>query len=363
MNPIRPHSDRHFTLMKAPILLATLALALSLPLKAQVFKNENTQKVVNTLRERIKLSGYVQGAYTADRDENTFELKRAILMADGQITKQWRVYYMLDLKGPKTLEAYTEYKFHEALQVRFGQYKNPFSIENQISPTLIEQIETYSLVGNYLAGISSADPLYGGHSGRDQGLMVFGNLVDKGAYHALTYKLAVMNGQGINVKDKNTQKDLIAYLHYKPCAEATLAASIWEGRGHAIAESPYNPGLKTGDNYRRARWSAGAEVKTRLADLRGEYMAGRDAGVRSQGYYVVGNLHLTDKLDLLASYDYLQRNKDMGNAAEQTNYIGGLQYWFYPRCRLQLVYTYRDNLHDPNQRGGNLLQAQVQVRF
>lgn len=350
--------------MKLQILLPlAAALLLGHPTKAQVFKNETTNEIANTLRERIKLSGYIQGAYSYEQEENTFELKRAVLMADGQITQKWRAYYMFDLKGAKTLEAYTEYKFCNGVQVRLGQYKNPFSIENPISPTLIEQIECYSLVSNYLIGIDSSDPLYGGHGGRDQGLMVFGNFIDQGSYFALGYQLAVMNGQGINIKDRNKKKDLIATVNYKPCQEAILSASIWEGRGNVVGESPYNPGLKVGDDYRRARWAVGAEVKTPLADLRSEYMAGRDASVRSQGYYVTGNLHITNKLDLIASYDYLQRNKDMGDAAKQTNYIGGLQYWFYPRCRLQVVYTYRDNLHDPNQEGGNLLQAQVQVRF
>lgn len=358
-----PHTKHKSWLMKSKLLLALAIFALNIPAQAQIFKSEKTNKIVNTLRERIKLSGYLQGLYSYEKDDNGFELKRAILMVDGQITKRWRVYYMFDAKGAKTLEAYTEYKIGEGLQIRFGQYKNPFSIENQISPTLIEQIESYSLVGNYLVGIGSADPLYGGHTGRDQGLMIFGNFINKGDYHALGYKVAVMNGQGINQKDRNRQKDVIATLAYKPCKEATLSASIWEGRGNAVAESPYNPGLKVGDNYRRARWTAGAQVETPLLDVRGEYMAGRDATVRSQGYYVLGNLHITDKLDLIASYDYLQRNKAMGDAAEQTNYVGGLQYWFYPRCRMQLVYTYRDNPHDPNQTGGNLLQAQVQVRF
>ena len=358
-----PHTTHRHTTPLLTLLLTLLTLHLTpQPTQAQIFKDPNTQKIVNTLRQHIKLSGYLQTTYTLTPQENTFELKRAIIMADGQITPHWRLYYMFDFKGAKTLEAYAEYKINDALTIRLGQYKNPFSIENQISPTLVEQIESYSLVSNYLV-LGGGDPLYGSQTGRDQGLMIHGNLINRGTYHALTYKLALMNGQGINAKDRNQKKDLIATLAYKPIQQATLSASISEGRGNALAASPYNPTITPGTDYRRARWSAGAQIQTHIADLRTEYMAGRDASVRSQGYYLTANLHLTTQLDLIASYDHLQRNKDMGDAATETDYIGGLQYWFYPQCRLQLVYTYRHNPHDPNQEGGNRLQAQIQVRF
>jgi len=45
---------------------------------------------------------------------------------------------------------------------------------------------------------------------------------------------------------------------------------------------------------------------------------------------------------------------------QNTNYVAGLQWWFYPKCRLQLQYTRRDPKHGE---GSNLLQTQVQVRF
>lgn len=351
--------------MKLKLLLFSLVLLINtFSSEAQLFKSENTEKVVNTLKSRIKLSGYVQGGYNCDREENSFDLKRAILMVDGQVTKNWRLYYMYEFKKGKTLEAYSEYKICEALQLRLGQYKNPFSIENQLSPTVVEQINCYSLVSNYLAGIDGSDPLYGAHGGRDQGLMLHGNLFrfDENRFH-LSYQLAVMNGQGINQKDKNTQKDMIASVQYRPCREALIGASIQEGRGSAITPNPYVPSVEVGERYRRARWSIGAEVKTSLADIRTEYIAGRDADVRSDGYYATGNLHLTRKVDAVLSYDHLNRNKEIGDAASQTNYVGGLQYWFYPRCRLQLVYTYRDASKDPIARGGNLLQTQFQIRF
>ena len=46
----------------------------------------------------------------------------------------------------------------------------------------------------------------------------------------------------------------------------------------------------------------------------------------------------------------------------QNNYIAGVQYWFYPRCRLQAQYTFCNKKGD-GQKDSNLIQAQVQVRF
>ena len=70
---------------------------------------------------------------------------------------------------------------------------------------------------------------------------------------------------------------------------------------------------------------------------------------------------LTQGIDLVASYDYFDRNgKEYG--WEQTNITAGLQYWFYKKCRMQLQYTRAIRgfqLGDDY----NWLQAQMQVAF
>ena len=67
---------------------------------------------------------------------------------------------------------------------------------------------TFNVSVNYLAGINGSDPLYGSASGRDMGLLIYGDLFDS----LMTYNLAIMNGQGINLKDKNNQKDIVGSL-------------------------------------------------------------------------------------------------------------------------------------------------------
>ena len=183
----------------------------------------------------------------------------------------------------------------------------------------------------------------------DEIWLVYGDLFNK----FLHYNLALMNGQGINVKDKNNNKDIVGGFMLNPTKWLSVGSSFIKGKGCTIATSTANPTLKVGDNYTRDRLSVGAVVKTKPIDLRTEYLTGKDGGVKSNGYYATACAHILPKL-----YDYFNKNKDMDY--KQTNYMAGIQYWFYPRCRLQAQYTYCDRHIGES---SNLLQAQIQVRF
>ncbi len=316
--------------------------------------------VVNTLKDRITLEGYIQLGYTYNDQPasktNTFDIKRAILMARGRITDHWSCYFMYSLaNSPKILEIYTEYHFLPEISVRIGQFKTMYTIENPMSPSVLELINVNSQATNYLAGYNGSDPLYGSTTGRDMGLMIYGDLF-KGL---LNYKLAVMNGQGINLKDGNNQKDIVGNLMVNPSEWLSVGGSFIKGKGCAVATSDINPDIQVGDSYTRNRWAAGLKIKLKQLDLRSEYLAGKDGTVKSDGYYATANVHLiSNKLDFIASYDYFNKNKAADN--KQTNYIAGLQWWFYPKCRLQVQYTYCNPHLGENY---NLLQTQVQVRF
>lgn len=167
-----------------------------------------------------------------------------------------------------------------------------------------------------------------------------------------------MNGQGINLKDKNNQKDIVGSLMVHPLKWLSVGGSFVKGKGCAVAVSSINPDIAIGENYARNRWSAGATIKTKSVDVRTEYLAGKDGHVKSDGYYATVSAHVLPKFDVIASYDYFNKNKTISD--KQTNYVAGVQYWFYPKCRLQAQYTYCNRHKGEN---SNLLQAQLQVRF
>ena len=205
-------------------------------------------QVVNTLKERISLAGYAQLGYTYDdaaNPDNTFDIKRIIFMAHGKITDRWTCDFMYDFyNGGMLLEVYTDYRILSGLTARIGEFKVPYTIENELSPTTVELINCYSQSVCYLAGVSGSDKCYGMTSGRDIGMMIHGKLF----HDLLQYKFAVMNGQGLNTKDKNSQKDVVGNLMVYPNKWLSVGGSFIRGTGHAIGDSQYS-GIKTGENY------------------------------------------------------------------------------------------------------------------
>ena len=309
---------------------------------------------VNTLADHIKVHGYAHVGYDYDTgdDSNSFDFKRSIFWIQANINKRWSFLFMHDFSS-ETQEIYTDYRFHKLLGVKFGQFKNAFSMENPISLSAIELIRGTSQAVNYLAGIGS-DPLFGKQKGRDMGIMIYGDVPHTG----LHYELQLLNGQGINHKDGNSQKDVIMKLQYRIIEPLRVVVSSQIGHGHAVGTSEANPTIKVGDNYKRNRISAGAEFKLFPFSLRSEYLKGWDGKVQSQGVYVTGSYNVIRNLDAVASYDYFDRNTHLD--MRQSNYTVGAQYWFYHKCRIQLQYT---RCCPSYKKGYNIFQLQTQVGF
>lgn len=329
------------------------------------FKELTEKKWFQELQSRIKLHGYAQAGYTyshqGGENTNTFNLKRVLFWAEARITDRWSFLFMHDFSSV-VQEYYTDFRItrNKALTVRLGQFKNGLSLENPLSPTSMEAIDVYSEAVTFLTGCGS-DPLLGVQYGRDLGLSLFGE-TNNGK---LRYELDVMNGQGINKKDGNNFKDIITRLEYRPVEGLNIVATGQIGRGHAIATSLYNPNIVIGENYKRHRCTIGADYKSKFANVHGEYLNGWDKDAHSWGAYVTGAIPLgTPKVELVASYDFFNFNTDLG--MDQHKAIGGLQYWFYKKCRVQVQYVYKNAYISDNQfvHGANHgIQCQLQVRF
>ena len=321
---------------------------------------------------RITLNGYAQGGWSYqnpnDKPQNAYNLKRTLLWAKARITDRWSFMFMHDFSSV-VQEFYTDYRLSKGneLTVRLGQFKHSYTMENPMSPTQLELVDVYSQAVLYLAG-EGPDPLNGVNYGRDMGLEVYGNLA-KGLVH---YELALMSGQGVNRKDLNNQKDFIAKLELRPVDGFRVVASGYLGTGCAVGTAAWNPEINVGDNYKRNRYSVGAEYKTqpytgskykeaRPASIRAEWLGGQDGNVGSRGGYVTTAIPVVDALDIVASGETFDRNTKV-DGWDQTNLTVGLQYWFYKKCRMQLQYT-RCMCGDMIGKDYNWLQAQMQVAF
>jgi len=345
--------------------LLTVCLLLPAIVMTAQEKKEKTDWLAN-LTDRITFNGYAQAGYTwksvDGTNTNTVDLKRTLLWAKAKITDRWSFLFMHDFSSV-VQEFYTDYRItnNKALTFRFGQFKNPYTLENPLSPTKMELIDVYSQGVTYLSGCGS-DPLFGVQYGRDLGMEIYGQLFNDHLY----YELALMNGQGINIKDKNNQKDFIGRLDIRPTDNLRLVVSGQLGTGNVVKTSKYNPTLQVGDNYTRNRWAAGAEWKSGISDywkqratmVHGEVLGGRDGDVDSRGAYITGCVPVCKELDVIGSVDYFNYNTDLD--MEQTNLTIGVQHWFYKLCRVQLQYTYANVKNDNNY---GVLQAQFQVGF
>lgn len=340
---------------------------------------DNESNWLQDFTSRITLNGYAQAGWAfqdpGGKAQNSYNLKRTLLWAKARITDRWSFLFMHDFSSV-VQEFYTDYRVtnDKSLSVRLGQFKHSYSMENPLSPTQLELIDVYSQAVLYLAG-EGPDPLHGVNYGRDMGLMVYGDVLS----NHLHYELALMSGQGINIKDKNKQKDFIAKLEVRPFDGFRVVASGYLGTGCALTGStdeanpvPWNPSIKKGDNYKRNRYSIGAEYKTapysaakykeaRPASIRAEWLGGRDGKVDSRGGYVTLAIPVVDALDVVASGETFDRNTGV-DGWDQTNLTLGVQYWYYKKCRLQLQYT-RCMCGDLLGKDYNWLQAQVQVAF
>jgi hypothetical protein len=300
------------------------------------------------LAKRVQIDAYGQAGFTYQhngnvetdalgnkKDYNTFDLKRVFLVVAVPITDRWFAMFMHDFSS-EVHEYWTSYRFtnNKAFSAKLGQFKHAYTIENGMSPTELEAIDVCSEGVTYLAGCGS-DRLIGTTYGRDLGLEFFGE-TNNGKF---AYKAAVMNGQGVNKKDGNNEKDFIGKLEFKPIPELSLVASGQIGRGHAVGNSSYN-NIQPGQDYKRNRWSAGFFYKGNNGlKVRSEYLEGRDDDVTSRGVYVTSTIPVAKHLDIVGSYDFFNYNvkEDM----DQHKVIAGLQYWFYKNCRIQLQYVYK----------------------
>lgn len=305
---------------------------------------------------RLTLFGYAQTKYELSREnhktKNELDITRIILMANAQITKQLSFFLMLDpaTKDSKKLlhEYYGQYEFLPELKLRIGQYKQPFTLENIISPTLLGAVNLNECT-LYEEGIAG-DPLQGNVVGRDMGIMFTGNVLPASDGHRyFNYSLGVFNGAGINQKENNSQKDVIGMLNFLPTKDITLSTSFILGTGHALTNDIYGR-IKAGDNYSRRRWSIGTEIKLNPLMLRSEYIRGWNKGQKSQGWYAEAWLRVLPKLDVVLDYCYLDKNMSLNRDQQATfasftetnNYIIGLQYWLYKKCRISTQYIFFD---------------------
>lgn len=340
-------------MMRKFIVVAALAL-LCLNVNAQ---EKKLKGVLDYVTNHFTVNGYAQlgWEYASESDpNNSFKVSRIIVFTDYRINDRWNAFAMVDFKGFSLHEMWVSFKVAPWMRFKLGQFKTPFTLENPISPSVMEMITQMSLAGSYMVGGASPLMMPGG-AGRDIGLTMYGDL---GRW--VSYDLAVMNGAGRNRLDDNSWKDFVGRLTFHPIKELDVSGSVIVGKGDYGTLASYldddEPRHAVGD-YKRNRYAAGIQLKTAPVNVRGEWMWSKDDDIKSNGGYVtaqVNNIGVKN-LDMVASYDRL----NLDGAANINRYQAGLQYWFYKKCRVQAAYSYTE-VAGQHEHG---ILTQVQVGF
>lgn len=338
--------------MKRMLTFALIALLGTLSAAAQ--KKE-------TFADRISVAGY--GMITADltmpssgKTISSFSVPRLELLGSADITKNWKMGLTIQFNSPVMLkDMYMQYTFVPQFRIKVGQFKTPFSHENQVAPFLNPTAVGGTNPIVYFAGIGM-DPLYSGTAGRDIGVDFSGDLWD----NTVTYRLMVLNGKGMNTKDIKLGKSFGGSLYIRPIQGLSLHTSYMGGEHIAMGA---DKGIKAGELYTRHRVSAGIIADYKPISLMAEYLYGKDNSIEGMGAYLTATVHLPKRYDIVVSGDYLKTDINF-NDASLTSATLGVNKWFYGNCRAQLFYTYTvpsEMMHLGQK--GHQIRAQLQFAF
>lgn len=309
----------------------------------------------------IKIFGYIQPEYDyhfTDGNENTFKFKRARVGVRGTLYKDFSYYFMLEASpfigstgDAYLMDAFASYTKYNWAKISVGSFKQPFSLEVATPCHSLTTIER-SIVADQLVAPQ-----------RDFGLMLLGG----NNYTKFNYWVALMNGRGLQVKDDNSKKDIIARATYKLTNYLTIGSS-------------FRYGYPIPNNNDDSRTTYGAEFLLEFDKLaiQGEYIYDEGAyfsgtlggcgstpvalGERRDGAYIMASYKITEKIQPVFKYEFFDPTldlKDDGSYMERMT-IGG-NYFFNDKVRFQL--NYLANIQTVVNVDDDALLAQIQIKF
>ena len=362
-------------------------------------KRERRLARLEKVKQYIKISGFIQGAYDWQDDRegsdatgvSTFHLRRLRFTISGDLYRgakgaklDYRAYFdLVRIKQPNPnpiLDMWIRYQPVKEFGVQFGQFKNPLTFEASISPSIYDFID-YSYAVSNLAKMGSDDVAGLNVTARDIGFHLFGGFIHRDGYSILNYNIGIVNGSGINVKDNNKSKDIFARLTVKPMKDLALTAYYQWGEAN-LSHLPQEKYAEYGWSGRAEyvtmhRWGGGFNYDSKKGFVRGEYIAGLTGALPSEGLYIEGGkrFNLPKNGGMLwagAMVDYYCRNcfdyikRDTANAIVDMRYSLCVGYTQFKYLRIQAAYSLEHRLNRTfanNRPFGNSVKLMVTGAF
>ena len=373
--------------MKKGIILALMALT---AVSASAQKKQTIE--LPSWLSNVKLSGYgmTQYQYSGQKnaESNSFNIRMGRIALEGRIADDFYWKTQIQFNGntsnlgasPRMVDLFAEWQKYDYFKVKIGQFKNPFTFENPMHP-IDQGFMGYSQNVSKLAGFSDRAGEHASN-GRDIGLQLQGDfLKNANGRNLLHYQIGVFNGQGINTKDVDNQKNVIGGVWLMPVSGMRIGAFGWTGsyarKGNwtetvADPTSSVTPGATneiTHTNEVRSlnqnRYAFSFEYKKDGWTVRSEYIHStgkafaksltsfNDAnskdcsinekiGDKAQGVYglviaPLAQLPKNSRIDIKARYDMYQPNGK--NNMQKTQYEAGLNFHIGKRISILTEYA------------------------
>ena len=371
--------------MKKGIILALMALT---AVSASAQKKQTIE--LPSWLSNVKLSGYgmTQYQYSGQKDaeSNSFNIRMARIALEGRIAGDFYWKTQIQFNGntsnlgssPRMVDLFAEWQKYEYFKVKIGQFKNPFTFENPMHP-IDQGFMGYSQNVSKLAGFSDRAGEHASN-GRDIGLQFQGDfLKNANGRNLLHYQIGVFNGQGINTKDVDNQKNVIGGVWVMPVSGMRIGAFGWtgsyarKGEWTEIVRVPFGTNFDqvriiTRPDYRKLnqnRYAFSFEYKKDGWTVRSEYIhstgkafaksitnfndanakdcsINENIGDKAQGVYglviaPLAQLPKNSRIDIKARYDMYQPNGK--NNMQKTQYEAGLNFHISKRISILTEYA------------------------
>lgn len=308
-----------------------------------------------------KISGFAQFRFDANFDKdfnnqsNSFRFHRVSLSLNGNLTKNlsWAVGGDF-VRTPMLVNAFVKYDVCDAFAIQAGQFKTPFTIENDLNPAFGCEIFDYGMAIKQLVGyeFSYICPL--GALGSDIGVMASGKLFN----NFVEYKAGVFNGNGINNIDNNDNKAFVGRLDLHPIKGLTVTGAIRIG-------DYFCDTINKGDFN---RWTAGVQYKNDRLVIRTEYI-GAETGninslINSNGFYAIAGYWFNickgkQRIMPVLRYDRIDTDTSI-NIGVVNYYTASIYYLPIPQLNFKLNYQFESW---ENGKEGHAIVAILNFRF
>ena len=333
--------------------------------------------------KNIKFSGYGMLQYQGEDKENahtnTFNLRLARFILDGKIGDfDWRAQIQgTNATGPgqptvQLVDLYAEWRKYPEFKIRAGQFKRAFTYENPTHP-ITQGWRGYADVINKLSafGDRTGERSSGG---RDIGIQFSGDLFPNANGRRLFhYQIGIYNGEGVNQKDMDNRKDIIAGAWVMPIKGLRIGAFGWVGSRGGMLDPITNETRSVEKN----RYCLSAEYSVDEYMFRAEYIHSQGWGAKSpgnnvreiyyangdkaDGWYVFGIVPLIKgKLHAKARYQTYRNQKSWSTSVNQLEC--GLNYFFTKNLELHMEYSHVND-RSLAKHNYNLVDVELDFRF